>query len=340
MKGFIGLVVAQAARPSWRPTCRTRCTTPSATTRKWAASACQHLHRRPARCRHRGLPRCASSASRRAWCRPSRTRAWPLALLREGPRCAFVADADRGQRHRGRRAPGGPHGRHGRRLRSRGPAMRASTCRGPRRGGRDERRHRRQRGARGLPLPLRVPRPARARRGCAAAPRAQGHAAALEPAMHAVDAATGIRFETICAVPPFQARPTTPRCGWRSGWPAPTAPRWSASAPRPACSRAPASPPWSAGRARSPRRTRPTSTSAWSSWRAARPGRPAAQGRLTQRTAIAARSQSSARGSSPSARASWASRRQASRRASPARAGATAARSSGARALPQRPRSA
>ena len=33
----------------------------------------------------------------------------------------------------------------------------------------------------------------------------EDHAAALVPAMHAVDAATGIRFETLCAVPPFQA---------------------------------------------------------------------------------------------------------------------------------------
>ena len=35
--------------------------------------------------------------------------------------------------------------------------------------------------------------------------RVEDHAAALVPAMHAVDAATGIRFETLCAVPPFQA---------------------------------------------------------------------------------------------------------------------------------------
>jgi acetylornithine deacetylase len=35
--------------------------------------------------------------------------------------------------------------------------------------------------------------------------RVEDHAAALLPAMHAVDAATGIRFETLCAVPPFQA---------------------------------------------------------------------------------------------------------------------------------------
>ena len=35
--------------------------------------------------------------------------------------------------------------------------------------------------------------------------RVEDHAAALVPAMHAVDAATGIRFETVCAVPPFQA---------------------------------------------------------------------------------------------------------------------------------------
>ncbi len=35
--------------------------------------------------------------------------------------------------------------------------------------------------------------------------RVEDHASALVPAMHAVDAATGIRFETLCAVPPFQA---------------------------------------------------------------------------------------------------------------------------------------
>lgn len=35
--------------------------------------------------------------------------------------------------------------------------------------------------------------------------RVEDHAAALVPAMQAVDAATGIRFETLCAVPPFQA---------------------------------------------------------------------------------------------------------------------------------------
>ncbi len=35
--------------------------------------------------------------------------------------------------------------------------------------------------------------------------RVEDHAAALVPAMHAVDGATGIRFETLCAVPPFQA---------------------------------------------------------------------------------------------------------------------------------------
>ena len=35
--------------------------------------------------------------------------------------------------------------------------------------------------------------------------RVEDHAAALVPAMHDVDAATGIRFETLCAVPPFQA---------------------------------------------------------------------------------------------------------------------------------------
>ncbi len=35
--------------------------------------------------------------------------------------------------------------------------------------------------------------------------RVEDHAAALVPAMHAVDAATDIRFETLCAVPPFQA---------------------------------------------------------------------------------------------------------------------------------------
>jgi acetylornithine deacetylase len=35
--------------------------------------------------------------------------------------------------------------------------------------------------------------------------RVEDRAAALVPAMHAVDAATGIRFETLCAVPPFQA---------------------------------------------------------------------------------------------------------------------------------------
>ncbi len=35
--------------------------------------------------------------------------------------------------------------------------------------------------------------------------RVEDHAASLVPAMQAVDAATGIRFETLCAVPPFQA---------------------------------------------------------------------------------------------------------------------------------------
>ncbi len=40
--------------------------------------------------------------------------------------------------------------------------------------------------------------------------RVEDHAAALLPAMHAVDAATGIRFETLCAVPPFQAAPDDP----------------------------------------------------------------------------------------------------------------------------------
>jgi acetylornithine deacetylase len=35
--------------------------------------------------------------------------------------------------------------------------------------------------------------------------RVEDRAAALVPAMHAVDAAAGIRFETLCAVPPFQA---------------------------------------------------------------------------------------------------------------------------------------
>jgi len=40
--------------------------------------------------------------------------------------------------------------------------------------------------------------------------RVEDHAAALVPAMHAVDAATDIRFETLCAVPPFQAAPDDP----------------------------------------------------------------------------------------------------------------------------------
>jgi acetylornithine deacetylase len=36
------------------------------------------------------------------------------------------------------------------------------------------------------------------------------HAARLEPAMHAVDPATGFRFEDICAVPAFLAQPGDP----------------------------------------------------------------------------------------------------------------------------------
>ena len=77
-------------------------------------------------------------------------------------------------------------------------------------GRRDRRRHRRQHRARGLPLPLRVPQPARHRRaddaGRGAAPSPQ----TLEPAMRAVAPEAGIRFETICAMPSFLARDDDP----------------------------------------------------------------------------------------------------------------------------------
>jgi acetylornithine deacetylase len=97
------------------------------------------------------------------------------------------------------------------------------------------------------------------------------HARSLEPAMQQVAPETGFRFETICEIPASWARRRTRSPGWPSGWRARTAPRWWPSAPRPACSRTPASPPWCAAPAASSRPTSPTSTSAWSSWRAARP---------------------------------------------------------------------
>jgi acetylornithine deacetylase len=55
-------------------------------------------------------------------------------------------------------------------------------------------------------------------------------------------------------------RPTIPPCCSRSASPPPTRRRWSPSAPRPACSSAPARRPSCAARATSRRRTRPTNT--------------------------------------------------------------------------------
>jgi acetylornithine deacetylase len=86
------------------------------------------------------------------------------------------------------------------------------------------------------------------------------YARTLEPAMQKVAPDTGFRFETICEIPASWARRDDPVTRWPSAWPARTAPRWWPSAPKPACSRTPASPPWCAAPAASSRRTSPTST--------------------------------------------------------------------------------
>ena len=83
----------------------------------------------------------------------------------------------------------------------------------------------------------------------------------LEPAMRAVAPEAGIRFETICEMPAFLARADDPAVLLAARLAArPRRRRWSPSAPRPACSSAPASRPSCAARATSPRRIRPTST--------------------------------------------------------------------------------
>ena len=69
--------------------------------------------------------------------------------------------------------------------------------------------------------------------------------------------------------PPSWPAPTIRRCCSPAAWPRPRRRRWSPSAPRPACSRRPASRRWCAAPATSPRRTRPTSTCRWRSSRRA-----------------------------------------------------------------------
>jgi hypothetical protein len=52
----------------------------------------------------------------------------------------------------------------------------------------------------------------------------EAYAEGLEPSMRAIDPQAGIRFETICAVPAFLARPTIRRCASRSASPRPMRP--------------------------------------------------------------------------------------------------------------------
>ena len=86
-------------------------------------------------------------------------------------------------------------------------------------------------------------------------------AASLEPAMRAVAPEAGIRFETICETPAFLARADDPAvllAAVSAEADATTLVAFGTEAgPVPG---APASRPWCAGRATSPRRTRPTST--------------------------------------------------------------------------------
>jgi acetylornithine deacetylase len=87
------------------------------------------------------------------------------------------------------------------------------------------------------------------------------HARSLEPAMQKVAARS----------PASWARRRTPSHVWPCGWRGNSAPPTWRSAPKPGCSRTPASPPWCAARAASCRPTSLTSTSASTSWPAARP---------------------------------------------------------------------
>ena len=73
-------------------------------------------------------------------------------------------------------------------------------------------------------------------------------------------AEAGIGFETICAMPAFLAPPDDPAVRLANASPPPTRRRSWPSAPRPGCSRARACRRWSAGRATSPRRIRPTNS--------------------------------------------------------------------------------
>ena len=165
MKSFIGLARRAGAGVSAPPICRSRSTSPSATTRK---SGCFGAPRLIADLRERGI-RPAGLHRRRADRHGAGAGAQgrlPLALLRQGQGGALVADAAGGQCDRGRRArrrQARPTWRSAGATRA--AATRASTC--PTRTGvgrRDRGRHRRQRRARGLPLPLRIPQPARRRR--------------------------------------------------------------------------------------------------------------------------------------------------------------------------------
>ena len=97
------------------------------------------------------------------------------------------------------------------------------------------------------------------------------HARSLEPAMKRVAPEAGFRFETLCEVPSFSARPRTASPGWPSGCRGKDASRRSRSEPRRESSRGRAFPPWSAAPAASSRRTRPTNMSAWTNWPVARP---------------------------------------------------------------------